>query len=79
MVIPPATTSLETRLMPGTGASMILKQWTAITLAYKLWDAGLKRRRCWGQPNSSSVYWAFLYEELQGNTTDSHDVVHFGR
>jgi hypothetical protein len=78
-VIFPATTSLETISMLGIGASMILRQWTAITLAYKLWDAGLKRRRCWGQPNSSSIYWAFLREQLQGNSSGRRTVVHFNR
>jgi hypothetical protein len=77
--ISPATTSLEMISMPGTGASTILNQWTVITLACKLWVADLKRRKFWGQPNSSSVYWAFLHERMQDNTIDHPAVVRFKR
>lgn len=73
----PATTRLEMISMPGTGASTIVKRWMDITLAYKSWDAGSKRRRYSERPNSSSVYWALHEEQVQA--IDSYALAHTRR
>jgi len=77
--IPPEITRLAMTSMPGTGASTTVKQWTAITLAYKLWDAGSKRRRCLEQPNSLSVYWVSSEGQSQDRTIESYALVNISR
>jgi hypothetical protein len=77
--IPPATIRLEMTPMPGTGASMIVKRWMAIMLAYKLLGAGSKRRRCWERPNSLSVYWVSSEGQSQDRTIESYALVHISR